>query len=160
MKYAHHRGFTFIELIIVVGLIGILLTFSMVMSFSSISRSSVIQERDLFVSLLLTGTRAKAIANVSQKSHGIHIDNACHRYILFVGNPPTPALPSDGVCSPKDSREIPFTNTSLSVTNTGGSSIVFAQLSGDALTGVGTLTFAMGSTTQEVEINSAGRINW
>jgi prepilin-type N-terminal cleavage/methylation domain-containing protein len=160
MKHAHHRGFTFIELIIVVGLIGILLTFSMVMSFSSISRSSVIQERDLFVALLLTGTRAKAIANVEQKPHGIHIDNICHRYILFVGNPPTPTLPSDGTCTPKDSREILFTNTSLNVTSTGGNTIVFAQLSGDVLAGIGTLTFAQGSTTQEVEISSAGRINW
>lgn len=160
MKYVHHRGFTFIELIIVVGLIGILLTFSMVVSFSSISRSSVIQERDLFVALLLTGSRAKAVANVNQKPHGIHIDNACHRYILFVGNPPIPALPIDGVCSPKDSREIPFTNAALSVTNTGGNSIVFTQLSGDVLMGVGTLTFRIGSTTQAVEINSAGRINW
>lgn len=153
MTHTPPRGFTFIELIIVVGLIGILLTFSMAVSFSSISRSSVIQERDLFVALLLTGTRAKAIANVNQTSHGIHIDNANNRYILFEGTTFSPSATTN--------RITPYTNPNITIHNTAvGDDIIFAQLSGNVLAGVGTLTFAVGSTTQEVEINSAGRINW
>lgn len=160
MHKIKHRGFTYIEIIIVVGLTGIILAFGMAMNLGSIGRSGVNQERDLFVSLLLSGARAKAMANIDQKSHGIHIDNTCNRYILFESNPPIPSLPSDGNCTPKDSREISFTSSSTEIINTGGSDIVFEQLSGDVIIGAGVIVIKGNNATTTIELSSAGRINW
>lgn len=155
MTHAHHRGFTFIELIIVVGLIGIILAFGMVMNLGSIGRSGVIQERDLFVSLLLSGARAKAMANINQMSHGVHIDNECNRYILFEGN----SFPAPSNCD-KDSREISFTSSSTEISNTGGDDIIFERLSGDVIKGAGMILIKGNNASTTIELNGIGRINW
>lgn len=161
MTHTHHNGFTYFELLIVVGLISIILAFGMVMGMGSIGRSNVTQERDLFVSLLLSGARAKAMANINQMSHGVHIDNDCNRYILFEGNVPTPPLPSDGNCIPKDSREISFTSSSTNISNTNGSAnIIFERLSGDVQQGAGTIFIVANNATATIELSNIGRINW
>jgi prepilin-type N-terminal cleavage/methylation domain-containing protein len=151
------KGFTYIELLMVLGIMGVILSFSMVMSMSSISRSSVIQERDLFVSLLLTGARAEAIANVSQKSHGIHIDNTNHRYILFTGNTFSPSNATN--------RITPYTDSGIIISNAAHDTeynILFDQLSGNVHEGAGVITISQTSnnTTQEIVINAVGQINW
>lgn len=153
MTHTRHSGFTYFELIIVVGLVSIILAFGMVMNLGSIGRSTVNQERDLFVSLLLSGARAKAMANINQMSHGVHIDNDCNRYILFEGNSFTPS----GNCN-EDSRQISFTSSST-ISNTGGSDIVFERLSGDVIKGTGTITIKNNASTT-IELSSSGRINW
>lgn len=160
MKKHHYNGFTYIELVIVVGLIGSILAFGMVMNIGSVGRSVVTQERDVFISLLLYGARAKAMANADQMSHGVHIDNTCKRYILFEGTPPYPPLPPDGTCSPKDSREIAFMSNSTYVTIHGGNDIVFDRLSGEVGQGVGTISISAHNATSTIELSSTGRINW
>jgi len=148
----HHRGFTYIELLVVVALFGIILSFGMAMNLGSISRTSMLQERDLFVSLLLTGARAQALANIDEKPHGIYIDNDAHEYILFEGTDYTEGAAINRVTS--------FTSDTLTITNTGGNTILFEQLSGDVSEGVGTITISGNGATQYITINAVGQINW
>ena len=154
MTHTRHSGFTYIELLIVVGLIGIILSFGMAMGMDSIGRSSVTQERDLFVSLLLSGARAQALANVGGVSHGIHIDNDNHRYILFDG--------ATYDSSASTNRVTLFTNESVGVT--GAENIVFEQLSGNVKDldddETITLTIRGGGAEGIITINKVGQINW
>jgi prepilin-type N-terminal cleavage/methylation domain-containing protein len=150
---ATERGFTFIELLIVIALVGTILSFSMVMGMDSITHANVKGERDLLVSLVLMGARSHAIANINGTAHGVHIDTDTHTYVLFEGD----SYDADA----STNRTINFTNDAIDVLHTGGASdIVFEQLSGDVIRGVGTITITQGSTALTVELNEAGRINW
>ena len=149
------RGFTFIELILVLGLAGLLAAFSMVMSMSTISRSSVLEARDLFVTLLLHNARENALANIDALPHGIYIDNHCHRFIRFADTTFTP--PPDCTYNP---AEISYTSNTLSITNTGGDIVIFEQLSGNVITGAGTITLTNGAETLDITLRTSGQIDW
>jgi type II secretory pathway pseudopilin PulG len=141
------------ELVLVIALMGSVMAFGAVMTMRSIARSSVIEERDLFVSLLLSGARAHAMANVSESDHGIHIDNSDKEYVLFTGDTYNPSDP--------DNRVTPFTNDDLSITNSsGGENIVFEALSGNVTVGAGTISIEGNDITQEIVITEVGQINW
>jgi len=152
MKKTGQSGFTLIEVTIVLGLIGVIAAFGVAMSYSSLSQTNVTQERDLFVTLLLRGTRAAAIANMEEAAHGVYIDDANNRYILFTGTTYSSSDPSN--------RAIPYTNDVITVSNTGGDTIVFEQLSGKVTTGAGTISISNGSATQEIIIRESGQIDW
>jgi prepilin-type N-terminal cleavage/methylation domain-containing protein len=152
MKKASHSGFTLIEVTIVLGLIGVIAAFGVSMSFSSLSRATVTQERDLFVTLLLRSTRSAAIANMAESAHGVQIDNDNNRYILFTGT----AYDENNV----GNRVIPYISEVITVSNTGGDTIVFEQLSGDVATGAGTIAISNGTAVQEIIIRESGQIDW
>jgi hypothetical protein len=125
----------------------------MVMGMQSVARSSVAEERDLFVSLLLSGARAQAIANVKETAHGIHIDNINKEYVLFEGTTYTPGSASN--------RMTPFTNDELTITNgSGENDIIFEPLSGNVSTGAGTITIEGYGVRSTIAINEVGQINW
>lgn len=155
MFFLRTRGFTIIEIIIVLALIGIGTSFGLAMALSSVSQSSVIQERDLFVSLLLRGARAKAIANVAETGHGVYIDALCHRYIFFNGDSFSPPHTCD-----VHPREISYTNKSITIESEGGTMIVFAPLSGSVTVGAGTTTFTNDDAIQKITLRSVGQIDW
>lgn len=152
MRQRHTSGFTLIEITIVLGLIGVIAAFGVTLSFSSISRATVTQERDMFVTLLLRSTRSAAIANLEESAHGVQIDNANGRYILFNGT----------VYDENDTknRAIPYVSDVITVSNTGGNTIVFEQLSGDVTTGAGTIAISNGTAGQEIVIRESGQIDW
>lgn len=153
MKNSIQKGFTYIELLVVVALFGIILSFGMVMNLGSVARSGVLQERDLFVSLLLTGARAQALANVGNTSHGIHIDNAQHRYILFEGD-----NYSEGAAH---NRITPFTSEHITITHSADAeNVLFERLSGDVHEGAGILTISGNGVTQQIIITDVGQIDW
>ena len=173
-------GFSLIEIVIVLGLVGVIAAFSVVMNFGSLSRSSVTQERDLFMTLLLRSTRSEALANKGEIAHGVHIDNARHQYVLFNGTSCTVSEAGEGgaggeggeggsegggaggsgTCGNTSDRVIPYTNSSVTITNTGGDTIVFDPLSGEVSTGAGTITITNGVATQKIIIRSNGQIDW
>ena len=152
MQKSHQHGFTLIELVMVLALIGVIASFSAAMSLSSLSKSAVTQERDLFVTLLLRGARAASLANIGGTAHGVQIDNANHQYILFNGTTYTAGAASN--------RVIPYTNSAISITNSAGNTIVFEQLSGSVATGAGTITISNGNSTQSIIIRAVGQIDW
>ena len=153
MQKSHQHGFTLIELVMVLALIGVIASFSAAMSLSSLSKSAVTQERDLFVTLLLRGARAASLANIGGTAHGVQIDNANHQYILFDGTDPNAAS--------ANKRFIPYTNNAITINkNPPGDTIVFEQLSGNVTSGDGTLTVSNGNTSQSIIIRSNGQIDW
>jgi Tfp pilus assembly protein FimT len=151
MKHAT-AGFSVIELTIVLGLVGVVALFSLSMGTDTIGRSTVASERDLFVSLLLRGARAESLANLREVSHSIKINNDGHEYILFDG--------TTFSSSTATNRHVPYTNSEITVTNTGGNTIIFDQLSGDASTGTGTITISNGDKSQQLTLRSSGQIDW
>lgn len=152
MSRHKQSGFTYIETLMVVGLLSLILTFGMSMSIDSIGRSSVYEERDLIVSLLLIGARSHAMANKESSAHGVHIDSARKKYVLFTGDTYIEGASHNHV--------IDFTSNHLFVTHSGGDDIVFAPLSGDVVTGVGTITVSGGGVTQHIRLNRVGQIDW
>lgn len=150
------RGFTLIEITIVLALVGVIAAFGVAMSYSSLSQTTVTQERDLFVTLLLRATRAAAIANMEEAPHGVYIDDVNNRYILFTGTDPNAVNANP--------RYIPYTNDVITVGSTGGDTIVFEQLSGKVIDGViggvGTISISNGNATQGIIIRESGQIDW
>jgi prepilin-type N-terminal cleavage/methylation domain-containing protein len=152
----NHRaqsGFSLIEITLVLALVGVISAFGVAMSYSSLTRTTVTQERDLFVTLLLRGTRSSAMANFNETSHGILIDNTNHEYILFNGTDPAD--------DPSSHRVIPYTNDAIAVTTTSADDfIVFEQLSGEVITGAGVITITNGTAAQDITIRTTGQIDW
>jgi prepilin-type N-terminal cleavage/methylation domain-containing protein len=145
-------GFTYIELLIVVAIVGIALSFSAVFNIDSMARTNVTTERDLLVSLVLMSARSHALANINETAHGVHIDTDTHEYILFQGNSFNP--------NNIENKHIPYSSEHITITNTGGDTILFEQLSGNTLQGSGTITIAHDDIQLEVTLNEAGQINW
>jgi prepilin-type N-terminal cleavage/methylation domain-containing protein len=143
-KYS--RGFTFIELLVVLSLVAFLGAIGSVASLNMISRSSLANERDLLVSLLSTA-RTQALANIDETAHGVHIDVTS--FTVFPGV----------VFDPSDikNRSVP---RSQALTVTGPTDIVFAQLSGNVLSGVGSILLEESGASESVLVNEAGGLEW
>ncbi len=139
------KGFTLIEILIVLGLLIFITSLGLFISLDTITRSSVYEERDFLVSLLWD-TRAQALANVHEKPHGIFITDT--EYILFEGA----AYDASAAGNVHLSHH---SGTTLG----GDTTIIFAQLTG-SLAGDRTITLAQDTITAHIDINAMGRIEW
>lgn len=139
------RGFSLIEIVIVIGLVGVLTACSVAFSMSSVSRTHALSERDLLVSLL-TQTRAKAVANVQEKPHGVYIET--DNYIVY-----------EGTIYEEESLTNRIIPRNSHVTINGLKNIIFQQLTAD-VENTGTIEIVEDTQIYRIEINSAGRINW
>lgn len=125
---------------VVLALVGIIAAMGVIMGFDTLGRSSVHEERDLLVTLL-TGQRAKALANVNESAHGLRIED--DSYVLVE-------------VESGDEREV---ERNENVVVDPEVEIVFEQLSGTVSDEV-ELTLSQEGKTQSVEVNEAGRIEW
>ena len=125
-------------------LVAFIAGFGLLMGFNSISRGSVAQERDLFLTSLL-GARARALANVNESPHGVHIED--DSFVLFEGN-----------SYPGANHRILDRNDAISITP--DDDIIFEQLSGNVVVGVGTIVLSDGAQSATIDINGVGRIEW
>ncbi len=139
-------GFTLIEVLVVIGLLGLVASLGSAIGFDTLGRSATREERDTLVSLLWSA-RTRALANMHESAQGVHIDGG--QYVLFEG-------PSYDISDP-DNQMIP---RNPAVTISGGPDIIFTQLSGGVSAGTGTLTMTGPTGMATVEINEAGRIEW
>lgn len=140
-------GFTLIEVLIVVGLIGLIATLGVLIGFDSITRSSLGGERDFLVSFIV-GARARALANVDESPQGIYIDE--NSVILFEGSEYNPADPNNRISERNSSILISPNPTE----------IVFEQLSANVTSGAGVFTLSSDEKTAEVDVNTVGRVEW
>ena len=142
------RGFTLIEILIVIGIFLFLGAMSILMGMDSVGRSVVIEDRDILV-MLLNEARANALANVGESRHGVHIGSTA--YTSFAGND---LATSDVSMRHEVQRDVTVLASPL------GGEVVFDRLSGDTYAGAGTITLSQDPQSLEIEINNTGRIEW
>lgn len=162
LKTCTGKGFTLIEILVVIGLLSVVGGFTMLVSLQSFQSSSFRNQRDQIVSILYRA-RSRAVNNmclgtscVDGKPHGVHFDAATKTHTLFQGERffmRDTAI--DQVFTP--SYAITFGPGSIT-------DVVFAQLSGDATTTPAgswalTLVDPMGKTST-ITFGTEGQIQW
>lgn len=151
------KGFTLIELIVVVALLGIIATFGSIVSLDFYRVYSFRSERSTVVNLLQQA-RTEAMNNVclgsgctGGKAHGVRFDGTS--YILFQGNSFDPTDPTNARFSASPSANLVTPATPFDV--------VFAQLSGVSTPVDITLTDpSTPGRTDTIRVSSEGQINW
>jgi prepilin-type N-terminal cleavage/methylation domain-containing protein len=140
-------GFTLLELLIVMGLFAIILSFGLAIGFDSFRRDTLKTERTNLVSALQKA-RSQAVNNIDNNMHGFYFDGA--NYIVFEGTSFATRDTSRDLFIPRNST------ISLSGLPHG---VVFEQLSGDA-TPAGVIVLEDGISSTTISINEEGRIEW
>ena len=140
-----NKGFTLIEIFIVIAIMGILAAITVPTLISSYRNYVFHGERDLAVSLLRRA-RGMSLAGTDSKDHGLKITSAS--YTIFEGS-------SWAARDTSQDQDTPHDNT---VAISGGSEIVFGYLTGRSVATI--LTLTDGSNAASVSINLEGLISW
>ena len=153
------RGFTLIEILVVIGILGMMLAVGLVMNMQNYSAFARHSEHDVLVSIL-GSARSRAMAHSYEVPWGVCFDDAAKQYVLFRGetysaaattNEPLPA-----------SAGIVVSGMPLCSSGTG---VVFAALTGNLVpqlmptTSEITIVLTQNTETSTITINNAGRIN-
>jgi Tfp pilus assembly protein FimT len=138
------RGFTFVEIIIVIGLFTMLAALGLCVSMDTF-RGGLHRSEEAMAVSLLQKARSSAMANDDQMPWGVCVQE--HNYVLFRGA----TCAAGGVTD----EEIPLQDTS---TVTFSAPIIFSQLS--ATTSGGTITIVQGTHTDTIVVNQEGTILW
>ncbi len=146
-KVYNARGFTLVEVLVVVALVSMVIAGGVAVSLSGISRASIASERAQLVSLLTT-TRSRALANIHALPQGIRINE--NTYVLFEGS-------SWSASSNETHVSI---DRSSSVTVSGAAEVVFIPLSADVVQGDVVLTMSQGSMSHTISVLRSGQIEW
>ncbi|MEK7564055.1 MAG: prepilin-type N-terminal cleavage/methylation domain-containing protein [Patescibacteria group bacterium] len=149
MKY--RKGLTLIEILVVVSILTIIISFGLVINFQSFTSSTFLNENAKIVSLL-EKARSRAMANMFDTSHGV-----CYLapdYIIF----------RDGTCDGLGTDEKTPANTSLTLTFP---SVVFDRISGKLKPQLSPSTNQIdvivdngNGSPKHIKINNEGTINW
>ncbi len=145
------KGFTLIEVLVVLGMMAIFATMGLVFSFDSY-RGYLFRSEYTTTVNLLAKARNRAINNFNESNHGVAILDG--EYRLF--------KTSDYDPSDSDTYESFPRNNEL--TFDGPEEIIFEQLSGNLIECDGedpcTYTFGYGLKTKSITINDMGGITW
>ncbi len=150
---AHTAGFTLIEVIVVVAIMGVVLGASLFFTSSQFKRESLHSERRLLVTALQTA-RSNAMNNVRQTAHGVALyPDGFNGYVIFSGSSYASRLVGTET---KLSSQYPVVLGSGTPHE-----IVFSQLSGDASYDGEIILIDLSShSSTSVNINYAGKIGW
>jgi len=143
MSAKSQRGATLMEMIVVVGIAGVLLGTGLPLTWDFDLKSELRAERSNAVQYLRTA-RTRAMSNRGESAHGVKLVNA--DFVIFEG----PSYAGRNVA-----RDQAFPG-SLGITATGTAEFVFAALSGRSASSSMTLVTSSGSTT--VSVNNEGLI--
>jgi prepilin-type N-terminal cleavage/methylation domain-containing protein len=154
-KKQSKNGFTLIEILVVVGIIGLILSMGLITSFDSYRGYTFRSERAVLVSTL-EKARSRAMANMFETVHGV-----CYiapNYIIFRGPDCIPGSSTNEIISGNSAVSV----AGLSDTDT----VVFEQLSGNLIpelpfpTDEIQITVTQDNRTSIIKINNEGTINW
>lgn len=148
---AQSRGFTLVEVVIVIGILGAVLLFASVLDFGSFFGSSFRAEGEQ-IATLLHKARADAMSNIGEAPHGLALFPSDYpdSYVLFEG-----AAYGDD----PDSHEIFKASYTLEIASA-PTEIVFAQLSGHTDDTTLTLKDPNRGVESEIHIYEEGTIDW
>ena len=149
-----NKGFSLIELVVVLGILTLLASFTLVVSMDSYKIDTFTDQEMLLVGALQKA-RSQAMSGVcigtsctAGLAHGVYITSTA--VTIFQG--------SNYNASDDINEALPFSSHSLSVS--GVSEVVFAELSGDA-SPAGTITLSdMAGHNNTITIGSEGQIIW
>ncbi len=150
------RGFTLIEMLIVIGLIGIVSGYSVVMGLDGLRGDSYRAERDTIV-ILLQQARTEALNNIDESKHGVAFFPAAHprSYVEFAGN----SYLSVGRDTSKDT--VVDAQYAVAFASGSPSEVVFDQLSGNtSFSGNIVLIDTQRQFSSNMTITSEGGISW
>ncbi len=153
-KISTAKGFTLIEMLIVIGLLTAVGSLSLFIDLNSYRGDAFRAEKNTIVTLL-EKARADALNNINQDPHGLAlfpVDHP-HAYVLFSGTSYAASDPA--------TREVFNASYAITLASTSPSEIVFAQLSGNtAYDGVITLRDSVRSMESTITINREGMVSW
>lgn len=138
------RGFTLIEIIIVVALFSALVSFGLFMSMETYRGTLFRSERSIVVSAL-EKARSRALANMYQTPWGVCF--VAPNYVIFRGTSCAPDLETN--------ETIPANAANPAIFS---APIVFSQLA--ATTTGGSVTLAQDGRTTTITVNYEGAISW
>jgi prepilin-type N-terminal cleavage/methylation domain-containing protein len=139
-------GFTIIEVLIVIGLLGVIAGMGLTIDLNFYTREIRSSEHITLISLLHRA-RSNAMNNVSYSDHGIHIEN--HTYTIFS------EMPYD---SSNLSNQIINANPNFIIT--GLNEVIFEKMSGNT-ENVGTVNIVdVNGNEKIINIQANGLIDW
>lgn len=144
-----HAGFSFIEVMVVMALVGIIATWGLIAGFNSFERYNFRSEADAAVSLLQKA-RSSAVNNITELPHGVYFGDA-DDLILFRGANHD-ALPAEHIRVQKSG------SVTHDASGCAGEEVVFEQLSGR--TAGCTITLSGETQTISITTNTEGGIIW
>lgn len=157
MKTTYTKGFTLMEILLVLGLMGIVFSFTAFISFDTYHGSNFRNERGNIQGALLRA-RSRSINNVCSgpclkgQAHGVHFSPT--QYTLFQG---------DSYATRNTAYDESYT-TNSGFTLSDLTDVMFYQLSGDATTTpAGVWDLVMHDSTNHISttsINQYGQITW
>ena len=165
LKTSMAKGFTLIEIIVTIAILGMILVLGLVVSMDSYKGEIFRTERAVLVSQL-SRVRSLSMGNIGEVRHGICYDNTdllSPKYIIFEGNSYATAVNEVDVEAKTAVSLTP--PTSVFFCNV-GPGVVFDQLSGrlypSVLPSSGELVIIIteDGRTSNISINNEGTINW
>ncbi len=155
------KGFTLIEVLIVIGLLAIIGGFSAVATLDNYRMSAFRDERKTLVTALQKA-RAEALNNIDQKAHGVAVLPSDHPsdYVIFEGD--------DYATADHDKDQLIPSSYSVELEAGSVQEVKFAQLSAvascdgvvcDGVAGI-TLHDPVRDTSVAVTVNREGRVDW
>ena len=148
--FRKQKGFTLIEIIVVVSILIVIISFGMTIDLNAFKRDTFLAEQSKIVSVL-TRARSHAMANMFDKNHGV-----CYiapDYVIFYDEDCDKSTTDETIPANADIASNPGT-VFLSST----SPIIFYQLTGN--TSGATIHLTDGIKEAEITVNNEGAINW
>ena len=145
-KNQSRGGVTLIEIIVVIGILIVIISFGIIVDFSSLTFGTFQTEESKIISVL-ERARSRSMANMFDTTHGV-----CYlapNYVIFRGTCIVGA----------STNELILANTNIAE----NSGTIFPTLVFDRLTGNTTediIIITDGVKTKEITINNEGAINW
>lgn len=146
------RGFTYIEILVVLGLISLIGGAGYLFDTRMLTRNILDSERDTLMYTLLMDARRSAVSNEGGDPQGVYIDTDHREYIRFSG---TTFDPDDDT-----HLRVPFGSRIAVHVSPTNQPILFLPRSGDTVTASTTITLTHSGVVRTITVYEHGGIDW
>lgn len=165
-KHMNNKGFTLVEVLIVIGLLIMVFAFGLFISFDFYRSYSFYAESDVIVSILQKA-RNQSLNNINQARHGVYFDISSDdlKYVIFECDSENHPQCTDYNERDESKDLVIESSYGMSITPESSFSVVFEQLSGscaspNCLSDPLIITLSDGRREYEITINNEGAISW